>query len=101
MSNNTDGIDALYDRLFVEVDEWGYTQHERARREELLNILFSRYGGVEKFKELDILWYNKVQPCVDDEYWEYIRLCEKAYATQRGNKTGAFAETKEEEHESQ
>lgn len=102
MSNNKDGIDALYEKIFIDVDEWGYTHHERARREELMRILFDRYGGPEEFKKLDILWYSRVQSCTDEEYWEYILLCEKAYATQKGNKTGAFAEKKngEGEHES-
>jgi hypothetical protein len=91
-SENDKGIDALYDRMFTEVDDWGYTKYERSRSKELLDVLINRYGGAESFRDFSRLWYNREVECSDVDYWEWILIMDKVTEYQKKHKVGNFAE---------
>jgi len=96
-SENNKAIDALYDRMFTEVDERGYTSYERSRSKVLLDALIVRYGGAESFRDLSRLWYSLAVECEDQEYWEWIAIMKKVTEYQKEHKVGNFAEEGEGE----
>lgn len=86
----------LYNQMFIEVDQWGYTRYESQRRDQLVTLLTARYGGPENFHELNVVWSANPQSCSDAEYQEFLALCTKAEKIQEENKTGLYAEEEEE-----